>query len=62
MNHYRIRDVKNRLSTANGDFIKTERLAYKVGFNKPSAFYEAFKKETSISPKEFQKQVLSIEN
>ena len=62
MNHFRIRDVKNRLSTANGDFIKIEGLAYEVGFNTPSAFYAAFKKETSLSPKEFQKQVLSIQN
>lgn len=62
MNHFRIRDVKNRLSTANGDFVKIEGLAYEVGFNTPSAFYAAFKKETSLSPKEFQKQVLSLNN
>jgi AraC-like DNA-binding protein len=62
MNHYRIKDVKNSLSTFNDDFLKIEGLAYEVGFNTPSAFYAAFKKETSLSPKEFQKQVLSTEN
>lgn len=61
INHYRIHEVKQVLIAANGSFKKIEGLAYEVGFNTPSAFYAAFKKETSLTPKEFQRRALSVE-
>lgn len=55
INHFRIGEVKNKLVASNGEFVKIEGLAYEAGFNTPSAFYAAFKKNTGMSPKAFQK-------
>ena len=52
MNELRVKEVKQKL--AGGSDVKIEGLAYDVGFNTPSAFYAAFKKETSLSPREYQ--------
>lgn len=54
INAFRIEVVKKRLVHPEEDFGKIESLAYDVGFNSPSAFYAAFKKETGMSPKAFQ--------
>lgn len=56
INAMRIEEVKQRLSQDVNS--KVEALAYDVGFNTPSAFYAAFKKETSSSPREYQKTIL----
>lgn len=55
INSYRVTDIKTKL--INPDFAneKIENLAFDVGFNTSSAFYSAFKKETSMSPRSFQK-------
>ncbi len=58
INHFRIKDVKEKLQVEK-DFVKIEGLAYEVGFSTPSAFYAAFKKETSLSPSEYRKTVLN---
>ena len=39
---------------------KIENLAFDVGFNTSSAFYSAFKKETSMSPRTYQKTYLGL--
>ena len=59
VNTYRIAEVKEKLCEKSADFSKVEALAYDVGFNSPSAFYAAFKKETSLSPQEYRKLKLS---
>ena len=59
VNTYRIAEVKEKLCEKTADFSKVEALAYDVGFNSPSAFYAAFKKETSLSPQEYRKIKLS---
>ncbi|MEL7121087.1 MAG: AraC family transcriptional regulator [Bacteroidota bacterium] len=56
INYFRIRDVKEQLLNQSSEFLKIEGLAYENGFNTPSAFYAAFKKETGMSPKAYQKQ------
>ena len=55
INHFRIEEVKNKLSNTNGTFVKIESLAYEVGFSTPSAFYAAFKKETKMTPSAYRK-------
>ena len=59
MNYYRIEEVKSKLINSDEKQVKIEGLAYEAGFNTPSAFYAAFKKETSLSPGEFRRQALS---
>lgn len=56
INGFRIRDIKAKLSHIDFANEKIEDLAYNVGFNTSSAFYLAFKKETSMSPRAYQKE------
>lgn len=58
INHYRINDAKQVLANSHGDFVKIEALGFDVGFNAPSAFYSAFKKETGMTPKDFQRKTV----
>lgn len=58
INALRIEEVKRRLKTDKDEFNKVEGIAYDVGFNTPSAFYAAFKKETSSSPREYQRTLV----
>lgn len=55
VNYFRIEDIKQTLIKENNS--KIEALAYEFGFNTPSTFYAAFKRETNMSPKEFQKSM-----
>lgn len=57
VNSLRIEEVKRRLEIEKDTFCKVEGMAYEVGFNTPSAFYAAFKKETSSSPREYQRSL-----
>lgn len=54
INSFRINDIKQKLSQPDFANEKIEDLAYDVGFNTASTFYNAFKKETSMSPREYQ--------
>lgn len=56
INYFRIEEIKKIL--LNNKNAKIEVLAYEVGFNTPSNFYAAFKRETNMSPREFQKKHL----
>lgn len=58
VNSFRINDLKYQLINNGGSFFKIESLAYEHGFSTPSTFYAAFKRETRMSPKEFQKKHL----
>ncbi|MEQ9405169.1 MAG: AraC family transcriptional regulator [Cyclobacteriaceae bacterium] len=55
VNALRVEEVKRRLNEEKSSFNKVEGMAYDVGFNTPSAFYAAFKKETSSTPRAYQK-------
>lgn len=57
VNALRIQEVKRRLQVEKSEFNKVEGIAFDVGFNTPSAFYAAFKKETSSSPREYQRSL-----
>lgn len=55
INSYRVTDIKTKLIDPDFANEKIENLAFDAGFNTSSAFYSAFKKETSMSPRSFQK-------
>ena len=57
INSFRIKTIKTKLSQPDYANEKIEDLAYDVGFNTSSAFYNAFKKETSMSPRAYQKMI-----
>lgn len=57
INSFRIKTITKKLSQPNNANEKIEDLAYDVGFNTSSAFYNAFKKETSMSPRAYQKMI-----
>jgi AraC-like DNA-binding protein len=59
INGFRIEAIKVKLK--NPDYIddRIEDLAYEVGFNTSSAFYNAFKKETNLTPRGYQKEYLN---
>lgn len=59
INSFRIQSIKQKLSQPEFANEKIEDLAYDVGFNTASTFYNAFKKETSMSPREYQAQIFS---
>lgn len=59
INSFRINTIKQKLSLPEFANEKIEDLAYDVGFNTASTFYNAFKKETSMSPRAYQSQVLT---
>lgn len=57
INNFRIKAIIEKLSEPDHANEKIEDLAYDVGFNTASAFYNAFKKETSMSPRAYQKEL-----
>ena len=59
INFLRIKDIQQRLMNDSSEELKIEDLAYDAGFNTISVFYSAFKKETSMSPREYQKTLNS---
>lgn len=55
INSFRIKELTQKLGEPKHHQDKIEDLAYDVGFNTSSAFYNAFKKETSMTPRAYQK-------
>ena len=57
INHYRIEAVKEKLNF--GEHHKTTLLgiAFDCGFNSKATFNRAFKKSTSLSPKDYLKSI-----
>ncbi|MDH5721689.1 MAG: helix-turn-helix domain-containing protein, partial [Spirochaetia bacterium] len=56
INSKRIEEAKNILTEEPDANILN--ICYDIGFNSPSVFYRAFKKETGMNPKEFIKKTL----
>ena len=55
INYYRIQEAKAILKKSKD--VNILKLSYDVGYNNPSTFYRAFKKETGLSPKEWKNLV-----
>ena len=58
INGFRIAAIKEKLVHPDYVDVRIEDLAYEVGFNTSSAFYTSFKKETSMTPRAYQKEYL----
>nr|WP_293301911.1 AraC family transcriptional regulator [Allomuricauda sp.] len=56
INSFRIQEITSKLSHIDFAHEKVENLAYDAGFNTSSAFYSAFKKETNMTPRAYQRQ------
>lgn len=59
INSYRINEAKEHLSNNTGQSKNILDLAMSVGFNSKSAFYNAFRKHTNMTPTEFRHQIKS---
>lgn len=62
VNEYRIEEVKTRLTLAEYKDYPLIRIALDCGFNSKSSFNSVFKRITSISPKEFRKSQILIQD
>ena len=54
INEYRIKESKKMLREENGDKKTMLEIAYYAGFNSKSSFYDAFKKNTGLTPREYK--------
>lgn len=52
LNYYRIKEAKELLVTR--PFSSVKSVMYEVGFNSKNSFYNAFKKDTGLSPNDFR--------
>lgn len=57
INAWRIREAMPRLATSDE---QVTNIAYDVGFNSRSSFYNAFKKETGETPTQYRKRIVSL--
>lgn len=53
INHYRTKAVINRLEKGDHNTVTLLSIAYDCGFNSKSTFNRAFKRETTLTPKEY---------
>ncbi len=60
VNSYRIQRAKELLSDDDSQSIPITDLAMKVGFKSKSAFYDAFKKATQMTPTQFKKSLKDL--
>jgi len=58
LNQYRVEDVKKMLLDSEFNKYSLVAIGYEAGFNSKSTYYSAFKKMTSLTPKEYQRKVL----
>ncbi|OEK00850.1 hypothetical protein BFP97_04700 [Roseivirga sp. 4D4] len=59
VNSLRISDVQEKLKQSDAKGAKIEQLAFDAGFNTLSTFYAVFKKETSMTPREYQRKLIA---
>lgn len=54
INEYRVKEAINILSSEKSDVISIDAIAFEVGFNNRTSFYQSFKKITGLSPSDFR--------
>lgn len=59
LTRYRIREACHRLSDGHYSHLSIEGIAESVGFKSRSSFVQAFKRETGLSPSDYQKEALN---
>ncbi|MFP2997639.1 AraC family transcriptional regulator [Spongiivirga sp. MCCC 1A20706] len=57
INHYRIEAIKKKLDTGEQNTTTLLGIAFDCGFNSKATFNRAFKKSTSLSPKDYLKKI-----
>lgn len=57
VNQFRIEEAQELLSSPKSKQLTILAIAYEVGFNSKTAFYNAFKKQTGLTPSEFKQQL-----
>ncbi|WP_255297651.1 helix-turn-helix domain-containing protein [Anaerophaga thermohalophila] len=57
VNHYRIDEVKKKMSEPETNSLSLLGIAYESGFNSKSAFNRVFKNITNMTPSEFKKTI-----
>lgn len=57
INQYRVKEAKEKLVDENYSHYTIIAIAYEVGFNSKTAFYNAFKKNTGKTPSQFRKSL-----
>lgn len=60
VNYFRIQEAKVYLQTPQEEYKKIATLANEVGFRSTSAFYEAFKKETGLTPTAYKAEQIDV--
>jgi AraC-like DNA-binding protein len=56
INHYRVEEVKRKISNPAFDHLSILGIAFECGFNTKSAFNRVFKKLTGLTPSEYKKK------
>lgn len=56
VNHYRVKEVKERLKDLSSRNLTIEAIANQAGFKSKSSFNAAFKKQVHMTPREFMRQ------
>ena len=59
INKYRVEEAKKKLSSRTYKQFTILAIAYEVGFNSKSAFYNAFKKFTDTTPTKFRNALVA---
>jgi AraC-like DNA-binding protein/Tfp pilus assembly protein PilF len=57
LNRYRIKEAQRIFSTSNSKILTVNRVANKVGFKSRSAFHNAFKENTGLTPNYYLKKI-----
>ena len=57
INSFRIKEAQRLLASPEFDTYTILAIAYEVGFNSKTAFYNAFKKQTGLTPSQFKKSL-----
>lgn len=60
INEYRVKEAIKILSNEKSDVISIDAIAFDVGFNNRTSFYQSFKKITGLSPSDFRSNKPSV--
>ncbi len=62
INRYRVEEAKNLLLDESWNYLSIVGIGFEAGFNSKTAFNTSFKKFTGVTPSQFKKEKLRLEN